>query len=97
MKLEKLLDKKGRFTELVRITDYTSIQECIDIINNFYEEDEYPWYVDKDLDTLGTEKTFTYVYLTGDGRLDFVENLNEFDEGYKSEQEWGVVHSIPMN
>jgi hypothetical protein len=95
MKLEKLLDKKGLFTELVRITDYTSRQECIDAINEFFDltNDEYPYYTDEE----DSGKKYNYVYLTGDGQLCFVESLDEFSESHRTEQEWGVVHSIYMN
>lgn len=94
MKLELLLDETAMFTELIRITDYTTRQECIDAINRFFKtEEDYPYYTDED----DSEAKYNYVHTTGDGQLCFVESLTEFSDGYHTEQEWNVVHSIPMN
>lgn len=94
MKLELLLDETVSFTELIRITDYTSRQECIDAINRFFKtEGDYPYYTDED----DSGKKYNYVHTTGDGQLCFVESLTEFNDGYHTEQEWGVVNSIIMS
>ena len=95
MKLELLLDNTAQFTELIRITDYSKRQECIDTINKFFllQDDEYPYYTEDE----DSGQKYNYVYTTGDGRLCFVESLTEFSDGYHTEQEWNVAYSIPMN
>ena len=96
MKLEKLLDNESQFTELVRITDFTTVSECVDAVNKYYgleNEDPMDKYHTEDTD----EAKYNYLYVSGDGFIYFVSDLNEFDEGYRSEQEWGVVSSEPMN
>jgi len=93
MKLEMLLTKTAKFTELIRITDFDSTEHCLEVINLFFNVDpDYPYYT-KDTN----EKNYEYVYLTGDGQACFVEQLTEFSESYQDEKSWGVVHSISMN
>jgi hypothetical protein len=92
MKLEMLLTKTAKFTELIRINDFDSTEHCLEVINLFFNIDpNYPYYTENK-----NEKNYKYVYLTGDGQACFVEQLTEFNCS-QDEKSWGVVHSIPMN
>lgn len=93
MKLEILLTKTAKFTDLIRITDFDSIEHCLKLINSFFNTDpDYPYYTEDE-----EGKDYKYVYLAGDGQACFVEQLSDFDEGYRTEQDWDVSHSIIIN
>lgn len=96
MKLELLLDNESQFTDLVRITDFTSVKECLDIVNKYFISPHQLAEAHPD-DLFYSEhpdgKNYKYLYVAGDGEVSFVEDLNEFSEDYQSEQEWGVVSS----
>lgn len=93
MKLEMLLDKKARFTELVRIKNFTNVKNCLKQINTFFEFEKSEGYYSDNKEN----HNYKYVYLSGDGQAYFVEELNEFDEDFRTEQDWRVHHSFPMN
>jgi len=100
MKLELLLDNTAQFTELIRITNFTNIEECLQIINKHFlsphelatAEPEDLFYTD---DQDGKE--YKYCHIAGDGNVSFVVDLNEYSEGYTSEQKWNVVSSTFIN
>jgi hypothetical protein len=88
MKLEKLLNKEGKFTELIRITDFTSVDDCLEIFINHFQD---PYWTKNN-----NEKDYKYAYLSGDCEVYFVENLNEFYYS-ECEEDWKVNSSIEMN
>jgi DNA-binding transcriptional regulator WhiA len=92
LKLEILLDKKARFTELIRIENFTTTKHCLEIINKFFEMGSDDSYYTKSKNN----KNYKYVYLSGDGEAYFVERLSEFSNG-TTEHDWEVKHSISMN
>ena len=86
MKLEMLLTKTAKFTELIRITDFDSTEHCLEVINLFFNVDpDYPYYT-----TNENGKNYKYVYLTSDGHACFVEQLTEFNYS-QDEKSWGCV------
>jgi len=93
MKLEMLMNKRDKFTELIRITDFDSIEHCLEVIDQHFGFDsDCPTYTNEQ-----NEKDYKYIYLANDGQAYFVEQLTEFSDRYNDEQSWGVVHSISMN
>ena len=92
MILELLLDNKARFVELIRINDFDNIENCLKIINNFFEEYECPYYTE-----VKEEKKYKYIYLSEDGRAFFLQKLKDFNKDLQTEQDWGITHSILMN
>ena len=99
MKLEALLDKNGQYTELFRIIDFTSIEECLQRINeHFISPYELATAEPSDLFYADVEfcegKNYKYCYVAGDGQVAFVEDLSEFSEGYNTEEEWKVTDSV---
>ena len=77
-------DKDGRFTELVKLQGFSTSQEALDEINEFfdleYEEIEDEPYVNP-----------SYAYLAGDGQATFVKDLSEFSDNYQTEEGWGIT------
>ena len=99
MKLFELKTKNDYFTELIKIENFTNMNEALDRINKFlfevddlseYDEDDLFYTTDKD------GKDYKYVYTSSDGELSFVESLDEFDGKYKTENGWGVDYSIEI-
>ena len=97
MKLEKLMTKactccnnlkEDKFTELVRITNFSSVEEVIKRIKNHFNN-EFFWTHNKN------DKKFNYAYLTGDCQVYFVKELNEF-ECSKTEEDWKVNYSVKI-
>jgi hypothetical protein len=95
MKLEKLMTKKcnccnnlkeDKFTELVRITNFSSVEESIKRIQEHFNCEFY-WTHNKN------NKKFKYAYLTGDCQVYFVKELKEFNFS-KTEKDWKVDYSI---
>jgi len=95
MKLEKLMTKKcnccnnpetDKFTELVRITDFSSVEDVIVRIQEHFNNIHY-WTNNKNT------KKYNYAYLTGDCQVCFVEKLNEFNYR-ETEKDWKVDYSI---
>lgn len=90
MKVFEGMTKKGKyFTELVKIEDFTTIKDCLKVINEYIldEEDieDCPFYTDDE-----DGKDYKYAYVSGDGRVYFVESLNEFSESRNTEKKWDV-------
>ena len=85
MKLFDLKDKNNKPTELFRIENFTSVEEVINKLNQYLGIE--------DGDTLYTDDSgtgYNYAYVASDGDVKFVKSLDEFDDGYKTEEEWGV-------
>lgn len=85
MKLFDLKDKNNKTTELFRIENFTSVEEVINKLNQHLGV--------KDGDTLYTDDSgtgYNYVYVASDGSCSFVKSLDEFSDGYKTEEDWGV-------
>lgn len=89
MKVFEGKTKKGRyFTELVKIEDFTTIKECLKVINEHFldeEDDDCPFYTDEE-----DGKNYTYCYVSDSGKVYFVESLNEFFDDRKTEEDWDV-------
>jgi hypothetical protein len=85
MKLEKLLNRDGIFTELVRITNFTTIEECMKVFKKHFDWNDF-------FTKEKNEKDYKYAYLAGDGQVHFAENLNEFNCS-ETEEDWRVVYS----
>jgi hypothetical protein len=88
------LRSKDYFAELIRIENFTTIEEALDRINKWiegkddlsdYEEDDLCYTTDKD------GRDYKYVHTAGDGQCSFVESLTEFSENYTTEEKWGIV------
>jgi len=99
MKLFALQTEDNYFTELIKIEDFTTIEEALDRINKFiegtddlsdYEEDDLFYTTDKD------GRDYKYVYTSNDGQCSFVESLDEFSESHNSEEKWRVYSSIEI-
>ena len=83
MKIFDLKDQNGNSTELFKIENFTNTDEVIDTLNKHLNTDE--------LHTEDTGTGYNYAYVAGDGDVKFVKSLDEFDEGFKTEEEWGVA------
>ena len=90
MKIFDLKDKNGKPTELFKIEDFTSVEDAIDMLNKHYgigEDEVDSFYTDE----TGTD--YNYAYVASDGYTRFVKSLDEFSDGYQTEEEWGVASS----
>ena len=90
MKIFDLKDKNGKPTELFKIEDFTSVEDAIDMLNKYYgmgEDEVDSFYTDE----TGTD--YNYAYIANDGYTRFVKSLDEFSDGYQTEEEWGVASS----
>ena len=99
MKLFDLRDKNNYVTELIKIENFTSIEEALDRINKYIEgTDDLSDYEESDLFYTSDKngKDYKYVYTGGDGQCSFVESLDEFSENYTTEEKWGVYSSIEI-
>jgi hypothetical protein len=88
MKMFDLKDKNGRSTELFKIEDFTTTEDAIKVLNKHFGlsgEDDDTIYTDE----TGTD--YNYVYVANDGSARFVKSLDEFSEGYNTEEEWRVA------
>ena len=88
------LRSKDYFAELIRIENFTTIEEALDRINKWiegtddlskYEEDDLFYTTDQD------GRDYKYVHTANDGQCSFVESLTEFSENYTTEEKWGIV------
>ncbi len=87
MKLFEGITEKNYFSELIRIEDFSTVEEVLDKINRHYlDEDDDCLFETNDVD----KEFYTYCYLSGDGQVYFVESLDEFSRDRRSEEEWGV-------
>ena len=88
MKVFEGMTKNGEyFTELVKIEDFTNIEDCLKIINDhFLEDDDDGLFETDNVDN----KNYKYAYISGDGEVYFVENLDEFSESRNTEEKWDV-------
>jgi len=95
MKLFKGMTKKGEyFTELIKIEDFTTIEDCLKIINDYFlEDDDDCLYETDDIE----EKDYKYAYISQDGSVTFVESLDEFSESRKTEEAWDVDFWTSLN
>jgi hypothetical protein len=94
MKLFKGMNQSGEFTELVKIENFTTVEDCVKILSkHFLDIDEHDEDFDED-DMFYTDdendKNYTYCQIADDGQVHFVENLDEFSDGYDTEDEWDV-------
>jgi hypothetical protein len=88
MKMFDLKDKNGRSTELFKIEDFTTTEDAIKVLNKHFGlsgEDDDTIYTDE----TGTD--YNYVYVANDGSARFVKSLDEFSDGYQTEEEWRVA------
>ena len=63
--------------------DLDENDEDFDECDMFYTDDE-------------NGKNYTYCQIAGDGQVHFVESLDEFSEGYNTENEWDVDYFTPV-
>ena len=90
MRIFDLKDKNGKPTELFKIEDFTTTEDAIKVLNKHFGlsgEDDDTIYTDE----TGTD--YNYVYVANDGSARFVKSLDEFSEGYNTEEEWRVASS----
>jgi hypothetical protein len=90
MRIFDLKDKNGKPTELFKIEDFTTTEDAIKVLNKHFGlsgEDDDTIYTDE----TGTD--YNYVYVANDGSARFVKSLDEFSDGYQTEEEWRVVSS----
>ena len=83
IKIFDLKNQNGDSTELFKIENFTNTDEVIDTLNKHLNTDG--------LHTEDTGTGYNYAYVAGDGDVKFVKSLDEFDEGFKTEEEWGVA------
>jgi hypothetical protein len=80
------LRTKDQFSEFIKVENFTTKEECLEIINNYYK-DELPWEL---INNNHIEKC-ELIHLTGDGRVGFFENFSDgiewlnYDEKYNIE------------
>ena len=93
------LRSKDYFAELIRIENFTTIEEALDRINKWiegtddlskYEEDDLFYTTDQD------GRDYKYVHTANDGQCSFVESLDEFSESHNREEKWGIYSSIEI-
>jgi hypothetical protein len=89
MKLFDLKDENNESTELYRIENFTNVEDAINKLNQHLNTDG--------LYTVNSGTDYNYVYVAGDGNCHFVKSLDEFDEGFKTEEEWGVSKEELLN
>jgi hypothetical protein len=87
MKLKLIeLRTKDQFSEFIKVENFTTKKECLEIINNYYK-DIIPYELN---DNNNIEKC-ELIYLTGDGNIYFYENFSDgiewlnYDEKYNIE------------
>jgi hypothetical protein len=88
MKMFDLKDKNGKPTELFKIENFSSVEDAIDMLNKYYGMGE------NEVDSFYTDETgtdYNYAYVANDGYTRFVKSLDEFSDGYQTEEEWGVA------
>jgi len=88
MKMFDLKDKNGKPTELFKIENFSSVEDAIDMLNKYYGMGE------NEVDSFYTDETgtdYNYAYVASDGYTRFVKSLDEFSDGYQTEEEWGVA------
>jgi hypothetical protein len=88
------LRSKDYFTELIRIEDFSTIEEALNRINKWIEGvDDLSAYEECDLFYTSDKngRNYKYVHTADDGQCSFVESLDEFSENYTTEEKWGVV------
>lgn len=85
MKIFDLKDENNESTELFKIEDFTNTDEVIDTLKTYLNTDG--------LHTEETGTEYNYAYVAGDGDVRFVKSLDEFSDGYQTEEEWGVASS----
>jgi hypothetical protein len=93
MKLFELRSKDDYFTELVRIENFTTVEEVLNRLDKWIEgTDDLSEYEESDLLYTSDEngRNYKYVHTAGDGQCSFVESLDEFSENYTTEAKWGV-------
>ena len=95
MKLFDLRDNYHNLTELFRIEEFSTVEEVINRLNNWFGIK-----VTVKSDSLYTsdmnERNYKYIHVAGDGHCHFVESLIEFNEGFRSEQDWGVDREVEV-
>ena len=101
LRLYKGLNKKGDFTGLVKIKNFTTVDDCLKILNKEFanaqpDDEDYD-----ESDSLYTSvkypgKGYTYCQVAGDGEVDFVKSLKDYSKGYNTEKEWGVARFEEM-
>jgi hypothetical protein len=90
MRIFDLKDKNGKPTELFKIENFSSVEDAIDMLNKYYGMGE------NEVDSFYTDETgtdYNYAYVANDGYTRFVKSLDEFSDGYQTEEEWGVASS----
>ena len=96
MKVFELKDKNNQTTDLFKIVNFTNVKDVINILDKFYlleDEGVYPLCESE----FRTKLKANYVYVAGDGFCKFVENLEEFSEGFQSLEDWKVNSSVEIN
>ena len=88
MRLFDLKDEDNESTELFRIENFTNVEDVINRLNQHLGIE-----VEDESDSLYTDDSGTgykYVHVASDGDCHFVKSLDEFSDGYQTEEEWGV-------
>ena len=88
MRIFDLKDKNGKPTELFKIENFSSVEDAIDMLNKYYGMGE------NEVDSFYTDETgtdYNYAYVANDGYTRFVKSLDEFSDGYQTEEEWRVA------
>lgn len=88
MRLFDLKDENNKSTELFRIENFTNVEDVINRLNQHLGIE-----VEDESDSLYTDASGTgykYVQVANDGNCHFVKSLDEFSDGFQTEEEWGV-------
>ena len=90
MKVFELKDKNNQTTELFKIENFTNVKDVIEKLNKHFKLINDSFY------TEDTKGRFNYVYVMSDGYCRFVEDLEEFSEGFQSLEDWKVNSSVEI-
>jgi hypothetical protein len=84
------MKKNNKFSGLVKIRGFKTSQEALDEINKILGLDKNSEYEAYNQENFPIPSQ-TYIYFSGDGLIDFSQDLSSFSEGYNTEEDWGVV------
>jgi hypothetical protein len=96
MKVFELKDKNNQTTDLFKIENFTNVKDVVSILDKFYLIEDNSIYPLCECEFRKNLKA-NYVYVAGDGFCKFVENLEEFSEGFQSLEDWKVNSSVEIN
>ena len=95
MKVFELKDKNNKTTDLFRIENFTNVKDVVSILDKFYLIEDNGIYPLCECEFRKNLKA-NYVYVMSDGYCKFVENLEEFSEGFQSLEDWKVNSSVEI-